>query len=52
VAGVPIAEDSALVGAGFDYAFNSSVSAGLAYSGQFGDGTTDNALKGTLDVRF
>ena len=52
VAGVPVAQDTALVGAGFDYAFNGNVSAGIAYSGQFGDGTTDNALKGTLDVRF
>ncbi len=39
VAGVPIARDAALVGAGVDYAFSKSVSASVTYSGQFGSGT-------------
>ncbi|MBB3933080.1 outer membrane autotransporter protein [Kaistia hirudinis] len=52
VAGVPIAEDTAVVNAGVDYNFNSKVSAGLTYSGQFGDGLQDNAVKGNLDIKF
>jgi outer membrane autotransporter protein len=52
VAGVPIAQDTAVVGAGVDYNFNQTLSAGLSYSGQFGDGLQDNAVKGNLDVKF
>lgn len=52
VAGAPIAEDTAVVAAGFDYAFSGGVLAGLSYSGQFGDGFQDNAVKGNLDIRF
>ncbi len=52
VAGVPIAENTAVIGAGLDYGFNQTVSAGLSYSGQFGDGLEDNAVKGTLNVKF
>lgn len=52
VAGLPIAEDTAVVNAGVDYNFNSKVSAGLTYSGQFGDGLQDNAVKGNLDIKF
>ncbi|WP_208948532.1 autotransporter outer membrane beta-barrel domain-containing protein [Segnochrobactrum spirostomi] len=52
VAGVPIARDAALVGAGVDYAFSKSVSASVTYSGQFGSGTEDNAFKGTINIKF
>lgn len=52
VAGVPIAEDTAIVNAGIDYNFNSKVSAGLTYSGQLGDGIQDNAVKGNLGIAF
>ncbi|MCX5515684.1 autotransporter outer membrane beta-barrel domain-containing protein [Kaistia algarum] len=52
VSGVPIAQDTAVIGAGIDYGFNETLSAGLSYNGQFGDGLQDNAVKGTLNVRF
>ncbi|PZQ83595.1 MAG: autotransporter outer membrane beta-barrel domain-containing protein [Ancylobacter novellus] len=52
VSGVPIAEDSALVGAGFDYAISKTVSAYVTYSGQFANSAQDNAIKGALTVRF
>jgi outer membrane autotransporter protein len=52
VSGVPIAEDTALVGASLEYGFTDSLSANVAYSGQFGDGQQDNAVKGTLNVKF
>ncbi|MCX5493388.1 autotransporter domain-containing protein [Kaistia dalseonensis] len=52
VSGVPIAQNTAVIGAGVDYGFNQTVSAGISYSGQFGDGLQDNAVKGTLNVKF
>jgi outer membrane autotransporter protein len=52
VSGVPIAEDTALVGASLDYGFTEKLSANVAYSGQFGGGQYDNAVKGTLNVKF
>ena len=41
-----LAEDSALIDAGLDFALGERTTAGLSYSGQFGDGVTDNAVKG------
>lgn len=48
VDGVPLAEDSALLDAGLDFALGENASAGVSYSGQFGDGVTDNAVKGRI----
>ena len=52
VSGVPIAEDSALIGAGLDLALSEDMTAGVSYSGQFGDGVTDNAVKGRFTWLF
>ena len=46
ITGVPPAEDSALIDAGLDLALGPNTTAGVSYSGQFGDGVTDNAVKG------
>ncbi|MGH6737292.1 MAG: autotransporter outer membrane beta-barrel domain-containing protein, partial [Methyloceanibacter sp.] len=50
--GVPLAEDSALVDAGLDFALGQRTTAGVSYSGQFGDGVTDNAVKGRFTWLF
>ncbi len=46
VTGVPLAEDSALINAGLDFALGTDMTAGVSYSGQFGGGVQDNAAKG------
>jgi len=51
-AGVPIAEDAALVEAGLDLAIAESTTLGIAYAGQFGDGTTQNSLRADFSLRF
>jgi outer membrane autotransporter protein len=50
--GVPLAEDSALIDAGLDFALGERTSAGVSYSGQFGDGVTDNGVKGRFTWLF
>ncbi|WP_139282644.1 autotransporter domain-containing protein, partial [Pseudoxanthobacter soli] len=52
VAGLPIARDTAILGAGIDYDFTDKVSASLSYNGQFASGVSDNAFKGSLNIRF
>jgi fibronectin-binding autotransporter adhesin len=52
VAGVPIARNAALVEAGLDFQITPSASHGVAYSGQFGGGTTSQSVRGTLKMRF
>jgi outer membrane autotransporter protein len=52
VTGVPIAEDSALFDAGLDIALGPTATAGVSYSGQFGEGVTDNAVKGRFTWLF
>jgi outer membrane autotransporter protein len=52
VAGIPLAEDSALLDAGFDFTLAENATAGVSYSGQFGNGVTDNAVKGRLTWLF
>jgi len=52
IEGVPLAEDSALIGAGLDLALGPNTTAGVSYSGQFGDGVTDNAVKGRFSWLF
>ena len=44
--GVPLAEDSALIDAGLDFALGEKMTSGVSYSGQFGEGVQDNAVKG------
>ena len=52
IAGVPLAQDSALIDAGLDFALGANTTAGVSYSGQFGDGVTDNAVKGRFTLLF
>ena len=52
VAGVPLAEDSALLDAGLDLALKDRLSAGVSYSGQYADNVSDNAVKGRFTWRF
>jgi uncharacterized protein with beta-barrel porin domain len=52
ITGVPLAEDSALIDAGLDFALGANATAGVSYSGQFGDGVTDNGVKGRFTWLF
>ncbi len=52
VTGVPLAEDTALIEAGLDLSLGPNATAGLSYSGQFGDGVADNAVKGRFTWLF
>ena len=52
VTGVPLAEDTALIDAGLDLSLGPNTSAGVSYSGQFGDGVADNAVKGRFTWLF
>ena len=52
ITGVPLAEDSALIDAGLDLALGPNTTAGVSYSGQFGDGVQDNAVKGRFAWLF
>jgi outer membrane autotransporter protein len=50
--GVPLAEDSALLDAGLDFALSNRMSAGVSYTGQFSDNVTDNGVKGRFTWLF
>jgi len=52
VYGVPLAQDSALLDAGLDLTLGPRTTAGVSYSGQYGDGVTDNAVKGRFTWLF
>ena len=52
VTGVPFAEDTALIEAGLDFNLAPNATAGVSYSGQFGDGVQDNAVKGRFAWLF
>jgi len=52
IAGVPIDRDALVTEAGLDYAATSAITLGVAYSGQYGERATDNAIKGHLEFRF
>jgi len=52
ITGVPLAEDTALIEAGLDLALGPNTTAGVSYSGQFGDGVADNAVKGRFTWLF
>lgn len=49
---MPLAEDSALIGAGLDLALGERTTAGVSYTGQFGDGVSDNGVKGRFTWLF
>jgi outer membrane autotransporter protein len=52
IEGVPLAEDSALIDAGLDFALGETTTAGVSYTGQFGDGVSDNGVKGRFTWLF
>nr|WP_241030913.1 autotransporter domain-containing protein [Paraburkholderia sp. Ac-20347] len=52
VAGVPIARDTAVVELGLDASVAKNLTLGVAYSGQYGGGSHDNAISGRLAWRF
>jgi outer membrane autotransporter protein len=52
VAGVPLAEDSALLDAGLDFALGERMTAGVSYTGQYSDSVTDNGVKGRFTWLF
>jgi outer membrane autotransporter protein len=50
--GVPLDEDSALLQAGLDFALGERTTAGVSYTGQFGNGVIDNGIKGRFTWLF
>jgi outer membrane autotransporter protein len=52
VTGVPLAQDTALIDAGLDLNLSPTATLGVSYSGQFGDGVEDNAVKGRFTWLF
>ena len=52
VSGVPLAQDSALIDAGFDVILGPNATAGIFYTGQFGDNVQDNAVSGRVNWEF
>lgn len=52
VAGVPIAEDVALIEAGLNFQFSENASLAAGYKGQFGDGAVRNGFNASFNVKF
>ncbi len=52
IAGAPIARDAAVIEAGLDYAISPSATLGIAYSGQFGSGVTDQSVTANFNLKF
>ena len=52
VTGVPLAEDSALIDAGLDFALEPGMTLGASYSGQIASDLIDNAVKGRFTWLF
>jgi outer membrane autotransporter protein len=52
LAGSPIARDALVAAAGFDLAIAANASLGVAWTGQFANGSHDNTLKGNLRWSF
>ncbi|BCW87530.1 hypothetical protein sos41_06600 [Alphaproteobacteria bacterium SO-S41] len=52
IAGVPVAEDSFVLDAGFDVNLGANSTLGVSYAGQFGSGLTDHAVHADINVRF
>ena len=50
--GVPIAEDAAVVEAGIDVHVGAGATLGVAYTGQFGDGVTENGFNANFKLSF
>ena len=52
VTGVPITKGRALIEAGLDLNLGEDVTGGISYNGHFGDGVTDNSVRGRFSWRF
>jgi outer membrane autotransporter protein len=52
IAGVPLAEDAALVEAGFDLPITPQATIGVSYVGQLAESAQDHSIRGNLLVRF
>jgi outer membrane autotransporter protein len=52
VSGVPIAIDAAVTTAGIDLHIARDTTLGISYNGQFGDGSTDQGVRGMFTKRF
>lgn len=52
VAGVPVAENAAVLEAGLDLKVGTGTTLGAAYTGQFGDGVMENGFNANLKVQF
>lgn len=52
VLGVPIAQDAAVIEAGFDFRLAPNASLGISYGGQFGAGALDQSVRGNLSIKF
>ncbi|HEV7463417.1 MAG TPA: autotransporter domain-containing protein, partial [Methyloceanibacter sp.] len=52
ITGVPLADNSLLVEAGFDLNLSPAATLGVSYSGQFASDLTDNAVKGRFTWLF
>ncbi|RDL47226.1 Extracellular serine protease [Ensifer sp. M14] len=52
IAGVPIAENAAVLEAGLDFALTPEANLGLIYAGQFASGVSDQTFKANLSLKF
>ena len=52
IAGVPLAQDTLVLDAGFDVNLTESATLGFAYGGQFGSGVQDHSASLSLNVHF
>ncbi|MDR0781581.1 MAG: autotransporter domain-containing protein [Pseudomonadales bacterium] len=52
VTGVPVASNMAVLDLGLNFTLTPNAWFNLAYTGQFGSGTTDNGLRGDIRMRF
>ena len=52
VLGAPIAQDAAVIEAGFDFRLAPNASLGIFYGGQFGSGALDQSVRGNLSIKF
>ncbi|EKF39979.1 outer membrane autotransporter barrel domain-containing protein [Nitratireductor indicus C115] len=52
IAGVPIARNTALIEAGFDFDLTQQATLGLSYKGQISETTSQHGFNGMLSIRF
>lgn len=50
--GVPLADDSAILDAGLDFAITERLTAGVSYTGQWAGNVSDNGVKGRFTFLF